>query len=46
MNKLSDYEKIYYELAILINEDLYNENLISPSLYKNAEKELLKNISR
>lgn len=45
MEKTLSIEELYYELALLINKELYEENYISPSLYKNTEKELLKESS-
>lgn len=35
-------EKLYYEVALIINEELYNENKITTSKHHKTEKELLK----
>lgn len=42
MKESLNIEKLYYELAVLINQELYEENAISPNLYKQAETDLLK----
>ena len=39
-------EKIVYKIALIINKDLYEENKISYKMYKNAEKEIFKNLNK
>lgn len=39
-------DKIYYELALLINKELYDANIIPPSLYKITEQNIFKELSK
>ena len=37
-------EDIYYELALILNKELYDEEIISHILYQKTEKEILKRL--
>ena len=39
-------EKMYYEVALIINEELYKENAISPVEYKQTEENLEKELNK
>ena len=39
-------DKMYYEVAIIINEELYKENAITPSQYKQTEESLIEELNK
>ncbi len=39
-------EKMYYEVAIILNEELYKENTITLSQYKQAEEKLTEELNK
>ena len=39
-------EKIYYEIALIINEELYKESKISSIEYKKAEEKIRNEINK
>lgn len=46
MKETKTFDKLYYEIALIINEELYEENKISPILHRQTEKEILKKLHR
>lgn len=39
-------KKLYYEIALLINEELYKENSITLLQYKQTEENLMKELNK
>lgn len=44
-NLINDKNQLYYELALMINKEMYNLGKISFTVYKNVEDTILKKIN-